>query len=201
MYRAASLVLVLEGVLLLAILTVTVMGTQLPASLGFWRISPDSLPITLVWVVGVWLISKARWDLPWHEKGDAPGGQEEAHDVSKTKKREAVKERQISIRRTAIVIAVSVVVTLIAGVVLEVSSDEIAGEIGMSGELFGASFLAAVTALPQLSTSLEAVKIEDYKLAVSDVVGGNAFLPVLFLLASLLSGTAPLSQAQKSEAT
>lgn len=199
MYRAASLVLVLEGVLLLAILTVTVMGTQLPPSLVFWRLSPDSLLITLVWVVGVWLVSKARRDLPWHEKGDAPRGQEEPSDASKIKNREEAEDRQTSIRRTAIVFSVAAVVTLIAGVVLEVSSDEIAGEIGMNGVLFGATFLAAVTALPQYSSALEAVKIEDYKLAVSDVIGGNAFLPVLFLLVSLLSGTAPLPHAQKSD--
>jgi cation:H+ antiporter len=56
------------------------------------------------------------------------------------------------------VIAVSAVATLIAGVVLEVSSAELAGEIGRSGVLFGASFLAVLTALPQYLASLEAGK-------------------------------------------
>ena len=64
MYRAASLVLVLEGVLLMAILTVTVMGTQLPASLIFERIAPASLLIAVLWVVGLWLVGKSRSDLP-----------------------------------------------------------------------------------------------------------------------------------------
>ncbi|MBV9453244.1 MAG: hypothetical protein JOZ19_03860 [Rubrobacter sp.] len=43
--------LVLEGVLLTAILTVTVMGTQLPSWLIVGRISPAAFLITALWVV------------------------------------------------------------------------------------------------------------------------------------------------------
>lgn len=199
MYRAASLVLVLEGVLVMAILTTTVMGTQLPPSLIVWRVSPASLLITILWVVGLWLIGKARSDLPWQEKGEAPDGQGEPHGVAKTKKRENAQDKGVSITRTAIVFAVSAAVTLAAGVILELSGDNIAGQVGINGVLFGSTFLAAATALPEVSTGLASVRLNDYKLSVSDIFGGNAFLPVLFLLASLLSGVAPLPQAQRSD--
>ena len=198
-HRAASLDLVLEGVLLMAILTVAVMGTQMPSWLIFARIEPGSLLIVGLWVVGIWLIGKARTDLPWYAAGDAPGGQQEPHGMAKTKKMQDAQDKGISVTRVAVIFAVSAVVTLIAGVGLEESGNEIAGDIGMTGVLFGSTFLAAATALPEISTGLASVRLGDYKLAVSDIFGGNAFLPVLFPLAGLLSGVAPLPQAQKTD--
>lgn len=63
----------------------------------------------------------------------------------------------------------------------------------------GATVLAAATALPELSTGIASVKLADYQVAVSDIFDGNAFLPALFLLANLLSGSAVLPQAHRTD--
>src|SRR3954462_919822 len=44
-YRAASLVLVLEGLAVVAVLAAVVAGTQLPADVMVWRVTPEALLI------------------------------------------------------------------------------------------------------------------------------------------------------------
>ncbi len=193
-FTAASLELVLEGVLVVVVLVLSIMGTQLPKALIFARVTPGALLIAIAWVVGVWLLSKARKDLPWQEKGRAPGAMH-GHRGDKSKET----AQKWGTARVVAVFLIAAAVTLIAGVVLEESGNEIATHIGLSGVLFGSTVLAAATSLPELSTGLASVKVGAYNLAFSDIFGGNAFLPVLFLLATLLSGEAVLPQAKNTD--
>src|SRR5919202_1055609 len=105
-YRAASLVLVLEGALVIAVLTVAVMGTQLPSSLVFERVAPGGLLIAALWVIGIYLLGKARTELPWQEKGEAPGGQEAPPGHSKAQMDQVARRKGISTARATLVFAV-----------------------------------------------------------------------------------------------
>ena len=191
--RAASLILGLEGLLVILVLAISVMGAQLPGDALFARIEPAALLIAVFWVLGVWLVNHARRGLPWHDTtGTAPGGQEKPMGHSKS-------ATQMSLARAGTVFGIGAAVTLAAGVVLERSGEQIADHLGMTGVVFGATILAAATSLPEVSTGIAAVRLGDYQLAVSDIFGGNAFLPVLFLVAGLLSGSAVLPQAQATD--
>ena len=200
-YRAASLELVLEGVLVAAVLVVVIMGTQLPPTLHVLRMTPSSLLIAALWLVGLWLLGQARKGLPWHENGQAPDNQKSAQANESEQGQAAARQaetRPVPGRRSWCS-PLAALITLAAGAVLEQSGDAIAHHIHLTGVLFGATILAAATSLPELSTGLASVKMGDYQLAVSDIFGGNAFLPVLFLVADLISGQAVLPTAQKSD--
>jgi cation:H+ antiporter len=192
-YEAASLQLVLEGVLVISVLVITIMGTQLPTSVIYARLAPGDLLIAALWLIGLWLIKKARTDLPWQEKGRAP------NTSRPTQSRSQKQREKWSTVRVLLIFTLAALVTLAAGVVLEESSTAIADHVGLSGVLFGSTVLAAATALPEVATGLASVKIGDYALAFSDIFGGNAFLPVLFLPATLLSGQAVLPQAENTD--
>jgi cation:H+ antiporter len=198
-YRAASLSLVLEGTLVIIVLAVTVMSGQLPASLIFGRVTPGGVLIVVCWVVGVLLLYKARTHLPWTQEGQLPGGQQVPRGTARARKDRDARNKGIGTPKTLAVFAVASVITLVAGVALEQSGEAIAGRIGMDGILFGSTVLAAATALPEISTGLASSKLGDYQLAVSDIFGGNAFLPVLFFLAGLLSGQAVFPQLRDTD--
>lgn len=196
-YRAVSLVLVLEAILVLAILALVVMGHEMPAKLIFFHITPVDLLIFIVWLAAVKIISKAKNDLPWAVKKAELGYQQKASDKADQDKDQQKKTSAIG--KTVTIFLISAGITLVAGVALEISSDAMAKQIGMQGVLFGATVLAAATSLPEVATGLASVKMKNYDMAISDIFGGNAFLPVLFLLASLISGKAVLPMAQKSD--
>ncbi|MDQ6642062.1 MAG: sodium:calcium antiporter [Actinomycetota bacterium] len=198
-YQAASLVLVLEGALVVGVLAVVVAGTQLPASLIMFRLTPGPVLILIMWVGGLFLLKQAGKSLPWQEAGEAPDNQGRPRGHSRQKTEQDATSRGVSTAKSATIFGAAALVTLVAGVVLEQSGEAIAGHIGLSGVLFGATVLAAATSLPEVSTGLTSVRNGDYQLAVSDIFGGNAFLPVLFLLATLLSGKAVLPQAHSSD--
>lgn len=195
-YRAASLSLVIEAVLVVAVLIVAIMATQLPGDLIALRVTPGALAIAALWLGGLWLSNRASRGLPWHDSaGDAPDTQEEPKGHSQEKKDAGAAHTG----RVFWVFGAAALATLVAGVLLERSGDAIADRIGLSGVLFGATVLAAATSLPELSTGITSVRMKDYQLAISDIFGGNAFLPVLFLLAVVVSGKAVLPSAQASD--
>lgn len=192
-YEAASLQLVLEGVLVISILVISIMGTQLPQSMIFAHLAPGDLLIVITWLTGLMLINKARTDLPWYKKGLAPD--------TRQSKRNQIKEKIVKWNTTHVLLIFifSAFITLTAGIILTVSGSMIASHMGWTGILFGSTILAAATALPEISTGLAAVKLGEYTLAISDIFGGNAFLPVLFLPATLLSGKSVLPHAQNTD--
>jgi cation:H+ antiporter len=70
---------------------------------------------------------------------------------------------------------------------------------GLQGAVFGATFLAAATALPEISSGIAAVRLGDMQLDVGDILGGNSFQITLFLLADLLAGTPVIVAARGTD--
>lgn len=180
-----SLQIVLAGLLVIFILLITILGAQFSKNLVFYRIAPSDVTIVISWLIGLWLIRKSGKYLPWRKRF------KERH-FKKTNE----KFKQFNTNFIILLFLVFAIAILISGLALELTSTEIAKRMGWSNVIFGATILAFVTALPEITTGLAAIKLNDYTMAITDIFGGNAFLPTLFMVATILSGTPVLSQIQ-----
>jgi len=188
-----SLIQVLEGTLVIAVLAVAIMATLIPKSVVHFGIDPSALLIVVIWLGGLYLVRVGGRSLPWQREtaGAATPPPSSAGSTNAGAKR--------STAVTFAILGAAALVTLVAGVVLEEAGSRIAVKIGINGVVFGGTILAAATSLPELSTGLASVRARNFELAVSDIFGGNAFLPVLFFPATLIAGQSVLGNAKSSD--
>lgn len=185
-YLVGSLVPVLEGLLVVLTVAVVLMGALLPASVAIaGRLSPASLAIVVIWIGGVWVLNRARSKPQWQVvmRGSQPG---RPHRRERHPGADAARAKH-SMLRIAAVFGAASLVTLLAGAALEISGSDLAGRAGINGVVFGATILALATALPEISSGIEAVRLGDHQLAIGDVFGGNAFQLCLFVVADLVA--------------
>lgn len=193
-YLVGSLVPVLEGLLVIEIVAVVLMGALLPSSITVGgRVSPISIAIVVAWMAGVLVLNHTRSHPRWRveTKGAAPGRPN--HRVRHPKKAAAQLRR--STGQVVLIFGLAALVTLVAGVGLEVSGNELATRANINGVVFGATVLSFATALPEVSSGIEAVRLGDHQLAMGDVFGGNAFQLCLFVVADVIAGKPALPLA------
>jgi cation:H+ antiporter len=193
-FLVGALTPVLEGLLVALVVSGVLMGALLKPSTSIGGVvSPASIAIVVVWILGVYAIDRARKEARWQVvmPGSQPGRRHrrEPHPTD---------EHPYEKRSTKTVVGIfagACAVTLIAGVVLELAGNTLASRAGINGVIFGATILATATALPEISSGIAAVRLGDHALAVGDIFGGNAFQVCLFLLADLVAGTPVLPSA------
>ena len=144
-----------------------------------------------------------------------PGGKDAEHDRAV----DAHRDRDLSLPEVAIIVGgaytnslgvaagnilggiaiVTVVLVLLDGPALRARPPlayELAERFGREGAIFGARSSPRRRRFPKSRPVCTRFVPGRYELAMSDIVAGNAFLPVLFLLGTLLSGRALLPDAK-----
>src|SRR5581483_1777705 len=141
--------------------------------------------IVIAWTAGVYLLNTARKAPRWRVEmpGSSPGRR--THRVAHPKEKPTPLTE--STVRAAVVFVVGCVVTLVAGVALEVAGSHLADRANINGVIFGATVLSVATALPEISSGVAAVRLGDNELAVADIFGGNSFQVILFFVADLIA--------------
>ena len=196
-FMVGSLVPVIEALMVIVVLASVLGGAALPSSTNLFGASPTSYAVVIFWVAGVWIVNNVRKNPGW--VGEAP----EATPGRRSRRHpHPAGEHPYASASTATVMLIFLagsLVTLGAGVALQDSGSLLAGRMGLQGAIFGATFLALASALPEISSGIAAVRLGDIQLAVGDILGGNSFQITLFLLADLLAGTPVIVAAHRSD--
>lgn len=192
-YLVGNLMPVLEAFLVTVIVSIVFMGTMLPPSVDIVGMSPASILIIVVWALGIAILSKVRNSPAWEITMPGSNSGRPHRRIPHPTIHHPYKNW--STTRIFLLFLAGSIVTLAAGVALAQSSAVLADRFHINGIVFGATILAAASALPEISTGIAAVRLGDHALVMSDVFGGNAFQICLFVLADLIAGTPAMPQS------
>jgi cation:H+ antiporter len=172
--------LLIQGVGLLVLLQLVIAGTTAGgapavASVSVWLVA---VPATYVGVMYLTYRHRdhARWTPVDHEEsanGPGQGGQASPSSSGG------------SLRGVVLKFVGASLVVLAAGWFATHSADSLAERTGLGSAFLGATLLAAATSLPELSTTISAVRRGRNTLAISNVFGSNAFDVSLLLVADI----------------
>ncbi len=169
-HAAASVANLLQGALLTVLLALTILAMAGP-QLTFWAIHPVSVLIIVAYILGLRLVSHAETDWMWRPK--------------RTRETLVDEPTHVDVTRSQILLlwlkfALLGIIVAFAGYIVAKTGIAISGQAGISETVVGAMFTAIATSLPELVTSVAAVRQGALTLAVGGVIGGNCF-DVLFV--------------------
>ena len=168
-HAAASLANLAQGVLLLVMLSIPLLAYAAPPFAILW-LSPFSVVLVTAYVLGLRQANAVREQPMWR-----PTLTHETQDEAE----EADEPRPLGIGHWLLLGGLAAV-TALAGFLLTQSAIAISTATGVSETAVGALMTAVVTSLPELVTTVAAVRQNALNLAVGGIIGGNAF-DVLFL--------------------
>lgn len=167
-HAAASVANLMQGTLMILLLTIPLVANFIaPVTLAGAHLASPVLIVT--YGLGLRMVSRAKTHPMWGAKKTS----ETRFDIPSPELNRSLKSLWFQFLPLAIIIG-------FAGYGVAQSGVAIANQTGLSETLVGGLFTSVSTSLPELITSVAAVRQGALILAVSDIIGGNCF-DVLFL--------------------
>lgn len=172
-HDAASIGNIVQGALLLLVLTVPLIAALCPIGAA-WRVHPGTVVLTLVYLGGLHLVRRSGERPMWLPRG----GSVETADAPGSDRLATAPGGAVFALTTGCAGAVAA-----AGWLLTAGAGAVADRLALDTASVGAFGIAVVTSTPELVTTVAAVRRGAVSIAIGGVMGGNAF-DVLFLAAA-----------------
>jgi cation:H+ antiporter len=168
-HAAASLPNLINGALLCGLLALALIAATGP-DISLFQVHPVSVLLLAFYAFGLRLASKTRDAPAWEPVRTSDTVVDDIADDGD----------RPSLARLWLLFGISVAIVGVAGWLVGVSGIALVRHTGLSETLVGSLFTAVATSLPELVTSVAAVRQGALTLAVGGIIGGNTF-DVLFL--------------------
>ncbi len=174
-YLARKSINILQSVLLILLLSLLLIITIIGDIPLIWHIGLGSTLLFVIYLIVLFLLYNYNKNLKW-QAIDPIEIEEKKVETAHADRFEGVKTKTIwySVVFLAFIIFIS-------GVFLVISAESIAKQSGLGSHFIGATLLATATSLPELSTSISAVRLRAYTMAISDIIGSNTIMLMLLL--------------------
>ena len=172
-HAAAEPANLFQAALLMALLTLPVLAFAMPAY-TFWGVHPVSVVMAAGYLYGVRLSQQVR-EMPMWQPVDTP--------ETRADEPEDPEEADRDWRGPALGFAIFAAILAISGWVISSTASVGTERFGLSSSLVGALATAIVTSMPELVTTVAAVRRGALQLAVGGIIGGNTF-DTMFLVVS-----------------
>jgi cation:H+ antiporter len=178
------------GTFILIVVAAAVSIGDMPVfGVGAW-----SWAILALYVFSIWTIAQSKGRQPWIPQGA------QAHDSDRNGAGANPSEKQggSSLRSVTAKTVAAAAVILAAGFLLSRTADAIAVQTGLGQSFVGAVLLAISTSLPELSTVISSVRLRQYEMAISDILGTNLFnVALIFLVDAMYRGGPVLNEVSR----
>ena len=175
-HAAASLENLVQAALLMVLLCIPLLTALTPA-ISFAGVHPASIVILVVYLIGLHLMKQARSAPLWHPRQTSATRLDEPEESATDAKGQL---------RVWLEFGFLVVLLACAGLLVAKTGIGLVEQTSLSETVVGFLFTAVATSLPELVTTVAAVRQGALTLAVSGIIGGNTF-DVLFLTFSDIS--------------
>lgn len=172
-HAAAELANIFQCGLLLLLLSLPIVAFVTP-EFEIWAIHPVSVALLVTYVFGVIATSRLRENPMWRPV---------ATDETQTDQPESEDDKNKQSRGLLGLFLVLMLVMGVAGWAIAKVAGELTQRLDISSSVVGALMTAVVTSMPELITTIAAVRRGALQLAVGGIIGGNTF-DTLFLTIS-----------------
>lgn len=163
-HAAASLPNLISASVLIVILGLVLLAPQVP-DYSFWHIHPITILLFATYLLGMRLVQSGHDEPMWRPRSTSATTADESES-------DAVKHSK---RRLALTFVCAGGTVAVGGWVLSEAGSSLMQHMNLLESAVGGIIIAIATSLPELVTSVAAVRRGALTLAVGGIIGGNAF--------------------------